>query len=182
MANLLLATPVISSEGTIRYLSGLLDWLTGKRDDTAQQTVGSLQYANGAETPLVVPTKGAITYNLQMPQMQPVQGLHIASHRPNVAYQQVTAIPTNAIGAQQAYQTYYQETLQRYQNAYTQFSPTYRMKESIISMATFGPGNEYVQRNASIAKQFVDFKNILSKILPPSIGFRDISVRISASY
>jgi len=52
------------------------------------------------------------------------------------------------------------------------------MKEAIISMAMFGPGNQYVQRNDEVANAFEGFKGVLSKILPPSIGFRDISVRV----
>jgi hypothetical protein len=52
------------------------------------------------------------------------------------------------------------------------------MKEAIISMATFGPGSRYVQRNEEVAKLFEDFKEVLSKTLPPAIGFKDISVRI----
>lgn len=38
------------------------------------------------------------------------------------------------------------------------------MKEAIISMATFGAGNEYVQKNAKLEKLFLDFKEILSKV------------------
>jgi hypothetical protein len=52
------------------------------------------------------------------------------------------------------------------------------MKEAIISMATFGPGNANVQANPVLAKLFTDFKTILSKVLPTAIGFRDISIRI----
>jgi hypothetical protein len=68
--------------------------------------------------------------------------------------------------------------MQKYQGGYTQFSPIYRMKESIISMVTFGPGNTNVQGNPALARLFTDFKTILSKVLPPTIGFKDISIRI----
>lgn len=52
------------------------------------------------------------------------------------------------------------------------------MKEALISMAMFGPGNQYVQKNDSVLAVFEGFKSILSNILPKSIGFRDISVRV----
>ncbi|SHI54878.1 AAA family ATPase [Pollutimonas bauzanensis] len=93
-------------------------------------------------------------------------------------YQAISAIPTNAINAEQAYQAYFGEVMQRYNNGYTQFSPTYRMKETLISMAMFGAGNQYVEKDESLEKLFLNFKKILSEILPPSIGFQDISVRI----
>jgi hypothetical protein len=127
---------------------------------------------------MTVPAVSSITYNVDIAEPQQIFGLHIGSHRPVPAYQQVGSIPTNAIGAEQAYQLYFQETIQRYQNSYTPFSPTYRMKEAIISMATFGPGNQYVQRNERVAKLFEDFKKVLEKTLPPSIGFKDINIRI----
>ncbi|NNM70701.1 MAG: AAA family ATPase, partial [Gallionella sp.] len=60
----------------------------------------------------------------------------------------------------------------------TGFSPIYRMKEAIISMATFGPGNQYVKKNLSLEKLFLEFKQVLAKVLPPTVGFLDISIRI----
>jgi len=93
-------------------------------------------------------------------------------------YQPIGAIPTNAINAEQAYQAYFGELMQRYNNGYTQYSPIYRMKETLISMAMFGAGNQYVEKNESLETLFLNFKKILSEILPPAIGFQDISVRI----
>lgn len=175
--NPLLSTPTYSKEGIVRYVSGLFDWLT-KRDEPPSTSVGKFVYSNGMEATLTVPAVSSITYSVDISSQQPIQGLHIGSHRPVPGYQQVANIPTNAIGAEQAYQLYHQEMIQRQQNSYTQFSPIYRMKEAIISMATFGPGNQYVQRNESVAKLFEEFKTILSKTLPPSIGFKDIVIRV----
>lgn len=45
-------------------------------------------------------------------------------------------------------------------------------------MATFGPGNANVQGNPEVERLFNEFKTILGKLLPPTIGFIDISVRI----
>jgi energy-coupling factor transporter ATP-binding protein EcfA2 len=174
----LLATPMLSKDGRVRYFSGWFDWLFNTQDPPPQNFVGSIKYSSGIQTQLVIPAAGGVVYNLQIQNQQPVFGLHINSHRPISTYQQVSNIPTNAIGAEQAYQTYNQETMYRYQNTHTQFGPTYRMKEAIISMATFGPGNQYVQANPVVADLFIKFKSTLTKILPSQIGFRDISVRI----
>ena len=173
----LLSTPTYSKEGIVRYVSGLFPWLKN-RAESPSESVGKFIYSNGIEANLIVPAVSSIMYNVEIRPQPGVQGLHIGSHRPVPTYQQVGNIPTNAIGAEQAYQIYHQEVIQRQQNAYTQFSPIYRMKEAIISMATFGPGNRYVQRNEIVAKLFEDFKNVLSKTLPPSIGFKDICIRI----
>ena len=117
-------------------------------------------------------------YQAGIDNQQAVIGLHINSHRHHQNYQKVSSIPTNAIGAEQAYGIYFNEAMQRFQGGYSQFSPTYRMKETIISMATFGPGNANVQGNPEVERLFNEFKTILGKLLPPTIGFIDISVRI----
>ena len=176
-SNPLLATPTYSKDGMIGYVSGLFAWLR-KKERPPAEIVGTLTYSNGKVSKITVPAVSSITYNVDIAEPQQIFGLHIGSHRPVPAYQQVGSIPTNAIGAEQAYQLYLQETLNRHQNSYTQFSPIYRMKEAIISMATFGPGNQYVQRNERVAKLFDDFKKVLGKTLPPSIGFKDINIRI----
>lgn len=175
----LLATPKVSLDsGVVSYFTGLFNKLRKKSVDDASNNVGLINYDNGVNANLIVPETGGVAYNLQIQNQQSVIGLHINSHRPIQNYQPISNIPVNAIGAEQAYQQYNQESMNRYQNGYSQFSPVYRMKETIISMATFGAGNQYVQKNPVLEKLFVDFKNVLSKVLPPSVGFLDISIRI----
>lgn len=175
----LLATPKISSDdGAIRYLTGIFKRLSPRTDGAHQDAVGTLHYETGVVAQIVVPEHAGAQYNIQLHNQQNVVGLHINSHRPVQNYQQISSIPTNAMGAQQAYSNYFNEVMQKYQGGFTQFSPVYRMKEAIISMATFGPGNANVQGNPTLAKLFLDFKSILQRVLPPTIGFKDISVRI----
>lgn len=174
----LLATPKVSSEnGVVQYVTGLLRRLA--QGSTLQpNAIGTLEYESGQVAHLIVPEGSGLQYNIQIQNQQQVVGLHINSHRAVQNYQAVGAIPTNAMGAEQAYSSYFNEVMQKYQGSYSQYSPTYRMKEAIISMATFGPGNANVQPNPTLAKLFNDFKTVLSNVLPPTIGFRDISIRI----
>ena len=175
----LLSTPTSFGEsGVKRYFNGLFNKLIKKKEDAPTNTVGSIQYSNDINANIIVPETSEVAYNLQISNQQTVLGLHINSHRPVQAYRQIGNIPTNAITAEQAYTTYNNETVSRYQGGHTGFSPTYRMKEAIISMATFGPGNLYVEKNPSLEKLFLDFKEILTKVLPPTVGFIDISIRI----
>lgn len=176
----LLATPTISKSGVLSYLYGLFGGirLGDQSQGQASDSVGSLTYSSGTKATLRVPSTGQVAYNVQIENMQSLQGLFIDSHRPTSGYQQVTSIPTNAINAQQAYQAYHQEVQNKYNNQWSQFSPIYRIKEAIMSMATFGPGNNNVQRNPILEKNYQDFKRILSQILPLSVGFEDVSIRI----
>lgn len=175
----LLATPKMSLDtGVIQYITGIFKRFANSNDADVKNSIGSLLYGNGMAAKIIVPDGSGVQYTVEISNQQSVDGLHINSHRPMQNYQQISAIPTNPIGAEQAYWSYFSEVMQKYNGSYSQFSPIYRMKESIISMATFGPGNENVQGNQRIEKLFLDFKLILSKVLPPTIGFRDISIRI----
>ncbi|MFP3544389.1 AAA family ATPase [Rhizobium sp. SIMBA_035] len=172
----LIATPTITKAGVLSYFTGL--FIREKTPSQSQNVLGSITYSNDVTTQLVVPESGPASYTVGIPNQQQVEGLFINSHRPVSNYQAIASIPTNAIGAEQAYQAYNQEVMNKYNNAYTQYSPIYRIKEAIISMATFGPGNKNVQRNAELEKNYDDFKMMLSKVLPDTIGFMDISIRV----
>jgi AAA15 family ATPase/GTPase len=172
----LVATPTFSEKGVLRYLSGLFG--LGRADQPDRRVFGEITYDNGVVAPLSIPNEGGALYQIQIGNGQPIEGLFISSHRPTSVYQSVTNIPTNALSAEQAYQLYNQEVQNKYNNSFTQYSPTYRIKEAIISMATFGPGNRNVQRNVELEQTFDDFKSMLSRVLPDTIGFRDINIRI----
>lgn len=173
----LIATPRTSKSGVVRYFSGLFGFFSENHEPSSEK-IGEITYSNGVKTALSVPDQGSATYQVGIPHAQPVAGLFIASHRPTSVYQPVTNIPTNGITAEQAYLTYNQEIMNRYNNNFTQYSPTYRIKEAIISMATFGPGNVNVIANRDLESTYNDFKEILRRVLPKNIGFIDISIRV----
>ncbi|URV26498.1 AAA family ATPase [Burkholderia gladioli] len=176
----LLATPKKKpGASAFRYASGLMRKFFGNVEQPVpSQQVGAIEYDDGSSALLFVPDNGAASYIVEIRGQKQINGVSINSHRPIQNYQPIGAIPTSAINAEQAYQAYFGELMQRYNNGYTQYSPIYRMKETLISMAMFGAGNQYVEKNESLERLFLNFKNILSEILPPSIGFLDISVRI----
>ena len=175
-ASILLATPRrIKSSPCFQYSTGVRNLSNAP---SQHNIVGSILYKNDISSRIVIPESGSVEYQAGIDNQQAVIGLHINSHRHHQNYQKVSSIPTNAIGAEQAYGIYFNEAMQRFQGGYSQFSPTYRMKETIISMATFGPGNANVQGNPEVERLFNEFKTILGKLLPPTIGFIDISVRI----
>jgi hypothetical protein len=173
----LLAMPVASKTGIMSYITGIFN-LGRKPPNPEGDSVGKISYSNGEESSLIVPRQGGVIYSMHIPQMREVKGLFINSHRPVSMYQSISSIPTNAITVEQAYQSYSQEVMNKYNNQYTQYSPIYRIKEAIVSMATFGPGNKNVIGNMELDRTYDDFKTMLSKVLPSTIGFLDISVRI----
>ncbi len=175
----ILSTPmVLPDSGEISYFPGLFKQLFKANLNETTNSVGMIMYDNGTNSCLNVPENNVASYTLHIQNEQSVEGLHINSHRQIQNYQQISNIPVTAITAEHAYRVYHHDIMNRYHGGHTQFSPIYRMKESIISMATFGAGNQYVQKNPVLEKLFIDFKNVLSKVLPPTVGFIDISIRI----
>lgn len=189
----LIATPLLSSDKRFVYSSGILNPIISLSKDPSLNSfsrIGTV-FFDEHEYSLRVPKDTGVSYSVAIfkeplvnlyshggTQVSDFKGLYIRSHRPANTYQQVGNIPTNIITAQNAYSSYQETIRQVTNNSYSQFSPTYRIKEAIISMATFGPGNLNVQGNDEVNTIYNNFKLMLRKILPREIGFRDISVRI----
>jgi hypothetical protein len=173
-----LATPTYSSSGAINFVVGLWRMFMSK-DQPTFATVGSLRYSNQREAIIEIPLTGlnSVQYQVQVRNQLDVYGVHIPSHRPGAHYQPVRNIPTSGILPEQAYGIYHNDLIQRSQGGYTEFTPTYRMKEALISMAMFGRGNEHVQGNSALDQAYLGFNEVLRKILPSAIGFQRLSVR-----
>lgn len=179
--SIFLATPFLNKkEGNLVYSISFLTSESYQHNVNQQNALGRINYSNGSVSELLIHSRfqSSAQYDLQISPHINVQGVHISSHRPVPKYEILQSIPTNPMSASQAYSNYFQETVNLYNSNYSQHSPTYRLKEALISMAAFGAGNQYVEKNPTIEKQFTDFKEILSKILPEELGFLDLSIRI----
>jgi energy-coupling factor transporter ATP-binding protein EcfA2 len=174
-----LATPLRDVSGGYKYLTGVVDFfrkLFPAARSNAHQ-VGDITYSNGMRAIANVSGSGNIQYNLSITQQQAVQGFHVPSHRRLPTYQSVGQIPTEPMLPEHAYNHFNNEMTSAFQGGHTGFSPIYRIKEALLSMAVFGPGTTYVQRNDVLLKAFEGFSETLRKILPEEIGFIDISIR-----
>jgi len=191
-SEILIATPVFTKDRSFRYNSGVLKRKISLSKDDYEKNynhIGSMSFNDGETCSLKVPKETGAAYNVllfkeqgnyanQVGNIHGFKGVFIRSHRPITSYQQVGNIPTNVITAENAYSAY-QQTINTFaNNGYSQYSSTYRIKEAIISMATFGPGNLNVYGNEKINEIYNKFKSVLHEILPKEVGFRDISIRI----
>ncbi|ENU56881.1 hypothetical protein L291_3210 [Acinetobacter guillouiae MSP4-18] len=181
-----LGTPyLVKDQGVFKYKSifrPLITYTFGsiQADHTLNQTLGFIYYSNNKSSTINIQNQNVDhpQYEINFSMMQIVDGLHINSHRPMPKYEQVQNIPTNPMDAHNAYERYSSVTKELLSNNYVSFSPTYRMKEAIISMAAFGPGNRFVQPNEKIENIFSGFKDILRRVLPKELGFKDLSIRV----
>lgn len=176
-----LGTPKIAKSGIISFLSGIFaSKAKGPNGTNASDLdeIGSIDYSNGGVSTIHVASNVAKQYEVGIRGQQHFEGFHVDSHRPAFYYQEVTMIPTNLITTQRAYQLYNAEILSRYLNGNGNQHPIFRIKESLISMATFGEGNRAVQGNTEVLKAYNGFIEALRKTLPESLGFIGLSIRM----
>lgn len=187
-----LGTPRRSKDGGYTYGAGIFKSLLSKfrkpqnnvivsmpaYTGSTQDHVGSLKYTNGVSCELSLYSNNAAQYSLNMMQQQPVIGLHVDSYRPTPRYQPVPSIQIGNIDALTAYNIYNSELMQFFGGGYTGNSPIFTMKEALITMALLGEGNIHLPGNPTLKRLFVGFSEVLSRFLPDSIGFKEISIRV----
>lgn len=175
-----LAVPIIDEYGRYKYSLGTFISLFKRlnffsKSDRSQ--VGELEYSNGVSGQIRVPQNQAVQYNVSITNQQSIRGIHIDSHQPVPRYQMVGQIPAGMVSPSLAYQQYHQEYLYHYTGGHSGYSPVYRLKEALIAMAMFGEPNSRSPGNPELKRALDGFIVVLRKILPPSLGFLDISIR-----
>lgn len=174
------STPFMSTKKGKKLFSDFLHVLEEEFIDSPNsQVVGSILYQNGSSCELHTPQNNNenAQYQLNYKGQQTVTGLHIPSHRPSITYQRVDNIPTNPKNNQQHYQEFQQLLLQTYGSANVR-NPGLVLKQSLISLALFGYGNQYVSENIEYKNLFDEFQKILRIILPKNIGFQRLEIRM----
>jgi predicted ATPase len=175
-----MSTPRSGKGGALRYL---VDVWPGRRDDSPGHEgwyeIGTLKYSSDGATPILVPRDASsAAYDVTMPSQQHVPGLYVTSHRPVYFYQRVDSIPTTVDPAQQLFEIYFQEIRSRYLGGHTGRSASSRIKEALISLATFGYGNQAVARNVDAVQVFEGFEQILRTVLPRTLRFRRLRIEM----
>lgn len=125
-----------------------------------------------------VPKDIGSTYRVWIENIGGLIGIPIPSHRPIYKYQNVPHIPTTLINKESAYRNYFQSRFQKYNGGHSSHFENYFIKETLISLATFGYGNNVVEKNEDAISVYEGFQDVLRKILPPKLGFRKIIIRI----
>ena len=174
-----ISTPYIGKKKKKKIFSDLKKVIESEQATSQATKVGSITYRNGGYCELLVPPGNDQNpqYQLQYSGQQPVVGLHIPSHRPAITFQRVDQLPTNPKNSQQQYQEFQQLLLQTYGSANVR-NPGLVLKQSLISLALFGYGNTAVEGNAEYRDLFEGFQNVLEIMLPESLGFQRLEVRM----
>ncbi len=146
--------------------------------DSSEQQIGALTYSSGQVADLAVPQTVGPSFQINIRRQEPQKGLHIPSHRPIYSYQSVENIPTVPRKRDHAFNAYMEIVRARYYGGHHQRTPNYFMKETLIALAAFGHGNQVIEKDAESLAIYEGFENVLRTILPPSLGFIRLAVRL----
>lgn len=147
------------------------------KDDMSDE-VGVISYTNSAECQLLLPQAGTTPeYKLGYSNRPKLPGLLIPAHRPSMSFQRIQQLPTDPKNNQQQYQEFQTLLQQTYGSANVR-NPGLILKQSLISLALFGYGNPAVEGNPEYRDLFERFQKVLHHVLPPSLGFQKIEVRM----
>lgn len=180
----LLSTPEREkSSGAIRFLTGMWETWFKNEDNLAEQwiDIGKICYWNDETTSICIPKEAGASFQLKFPTRKTVRGMHIPSHRPIYSYKEVTSIPTKPKKKEDYFNEYNSNIIDKFSNTseyLKNISPSYLMKESLIGLATFGYGNDHVVANKEYADLFEGFQKVLEKLLPKSLKFLRLEIRI----
>lgn len=145
--------------------------------------IGHLTYADGNSTTISVPVSGSASregYDLYLPEQQKVEGVFINSHRAvSGNYFQVSTIPTVFTDSTQIFEQFTNELRMQWSGSWSGRTPQVALKEALIAAAVFGGGgNESVDYNAEADAIWQGFGKIMSLILPKTMGFIRLRVRV----
>lgn len=169
------------SSGTFKWFPNYFKKFRNKDTENNSLKIGELYYTNGVMAKLLAPKNvDAAQYQIWFDPEQSINGLNIVSHRDIFRYQQVTDIPTTKITRKTACQVVHDTNKGYYTQSHgSRQNTNFSIKQTLLSWAIFGPGNKNVEADYESEQNFEGFQDILKKLLPPSIGFKSITMRNS---
>ncbi|MFF3923551.1 AAA family ATPase [Paenibacillus lactis] len=171
------ATPSkIKRSGKIHHF-----WLgrrkTSNTDTSQWSKIGHIKKHNNDIISILAPNfSQQVNYEISLNPVLPLKGLNIPSHRTPYTYRPITSIPVKAHTRHEAFNMFNTSIMNRFMGHYAD-PPSQQMKATIISLALFGKGNEYVQADQEALSLLLGFIDILKKLLPSTLGFENLSVR-----
>lgn len=173
-----LSSPSQARDSLGRFTSGV--WNDANETFGNQNTdyIGMITYNSGEKSEVRIAQNVGVNFSPTITPNIAVSVLNIPSHRRLPGYKKVDSIPTTPITRAQALNSYQKEFWNGVNGETTRTTPLTKMKEAIISMAAFGPGNNRVVSNKESLAAFEDFENRLRQIIPENIGFQRIVVQI----
>lgn len=173
-----LGSPTQGRDSLGRFTSGVWGTDSGFVSNENSDYIGQIHYSTGERSEIRIAHNVGVNFTPTITPKISVPVLNIPSHRRLPGYKKVDSIPTNPITRAQALNSYQKEFWSGVNGEVTRTTPLTKMKEAIISMAAFGPGNGRVISNKESLAAFEDFESRLRQIIPENIGFQRLVVQI----
>ncbi|WP_421131805.1 AAA family ATPase [Alteromonas sp. A079] len=168
-----------SSTGFMRYFTGFSKLYN--KEEQKFLNIGLIKYSDDNEGIVQIPVESGASYKFNIINKKSISGMHIPSHRPVNSYKEVDSIPTKPKSKEDYFEEYNANVFDKFSNKsewLKNVSPSYLLKQSLIGLATFGYGNDHVIENKEYAELFEGFQNTLKLLLPKSLGFEKLEIRI----
>jgi len=169
--------------GILSYSSGIFKSIFGLNSPAISQNsneseIGTIRYSNELKSNITIPKQNSVQYKVNIQNQQNIGGIHIDSHRPPSIYRNVPNIPTSSM-AKSSIVNHLNSELQTYYNSGQSPNGTlFHIKTALISMSMFGYGNQTMEPNQELIDLFHGFEEKLKIILPKSLGFEKIIIRM----
>ncbi|OWJ56089.1 AAA family ATPase [Paraburkholderia caledonica] len=170
------------SSGLIRFISRFFKGVPSDPAHTAAR-IGLVEYSEGQPCEISVPSGDSAQYHLQLSAAPQVPSFFIPSHRVNFRYEPVSAIATGKKNRQQAFDEVVSTSRSRYIGGHSMQSTSFFMKNALIGWAiqgygVSGVGNKHIMLpDVEQRKFFEGFQETLRKLLPKTLGFKEIEIR-----
>lgn len=168
------SAPQLTRKGPSTYWSGFWpdeETRPAPLPGQPQHQIGWIKYAGHGSARLTVPVDVEETYAVRIDPQPRLRGVYVPSHRPVYIHQKVDQIPTTVDAREQIFEVYMNEIRKRWQINTRVTSPSFMLKRSLISLATFGYGNQTVVPSEQARSTFEGFQRTLLTILPKTLGF-----------
>jgi hypothetical protein len=166
-----------SSPSRREFWSGFWNPISPARNEPVN-AIGKIEYSEHPQALLTVPYSVAETFQVSIQPMPTLPGVYVPSHRPLYIHQRVEQIPTEVNARRQIFDNYFNEMRARWNVKGRVHSPSHVIKQSLMSLAVFGFGSEAVETNWEARQTFEGFEQILSIVLPKTLKFRSLKVRV----
>src|SRR3989338_8780512 len=140
--------------------------------------IGEIKYDDGSTAVLQLPVTDSPQYLIQISNSQALLGFNIPSHRSVFNYRAIVQIPVKKRHKEDAFNLVADSTRSSVLGGGSNQS-IYHIKETLLGWATFGYGNKVIQSDQEQIEYYEGFQDVLKKILPKSLGFKEFSIRNS---
>jgi len=155
-----LSTPVKDKiSGAFKWFVNIIKTITNQNTINIPNKIGEIHYSNKTIAGLSLQENNGPQYHILINGQQQVNGLIIISHRNIFRYHHIEHIPTNKKTRKKAFQEIFNDNINSYTNPQSyQKKKCISIKETILSWAISGSGNEYIEADLELKKTLMIFK------------------------